>query len=143
MSVMRSTIKVILMVLLVCFGLISCKPETVADQSNPFLSAYNAPFNIPPFERIMAKHYMPAFEKGMEEGRSDIQKIVSNSNKPTFKNTVEAYDRAGELLTRVMMVFQAQAASNTNDSLQAIQIEISPKFAGFTDEVILNAELFN
>jgi peptidyl-dipeptidase Dcp len=123
-------------------NLVSCKQQTEQDFTNPFLSNFNTPFNVPPFEKIMAKHYMPAFEKGIEEGRSDIHKIVSNKEKPTFINTVEAYDRAGELLTRVMMVFIAQSSSNTNDSLQEIQMEISPKYAGFMDEVLLNPELY-
>ena len=123
-------------------SLTGCTRQSEKDSSNPFLTAYNTPFEVPPFEKIMAKHYMPAFEKGIEEAKNDIQMIVSSKEKPTFINTVEAYDRAGGLLTRVMMVFLAQSSSNTNDSLQTIQMEISPKYAGFMDEVLMNAELF-
>lgn len=120
----------------------SCKQQPEADKSNPFLSAYNTPFDVPPFERIMAKHYLPAFEKGMEEGRKDINSIVKNRQEPTFQNTVEALDRAGELLTRVSSVFFAQTNCNTNDSLQTIEMEISPRLAEYNDEIRLNPELF-
>jgi peptidyl-dipeptidase Dcp len=106
------------------------------DLTNPFFSEFNTPFNVPPFEKIMAKHYVPAFEQGIKEGRADIKKIVTNKEKPTFKNTIEAYDKAGALLENVMMVFEAQTSANTNDSLQAIEIEISPKYAGFVDEIL-------
>jgi len=120
----------------------SCKNETAIDKSNPFFSEFNTPFNIPPFEKIMARHYMPAFDKGMEEGRKELQKIISNKEEPTFINTIEALDKSGELLSTVSLVFYAQAGSNTNDSIQAIEVEISPKLAAFNDEISLNPELF-
>jgi len=120
----------------------SCKNKPEADLSNPFYQEYNTPFQVPPFETIMAKHYMPAFEKGMEEGRKDIEKLVKNSEEPTFDNTIGALDKAGELLTRVSTTFFAQASANTNDSLQNIELEISPKLAGYNDEIRLNPDLF-
>jgi peptidyl-dipeptidase Dcp len=90
----------------------------------------------------MAKHYMPAFEKGMTEGRKDIQNLVKNQAEPDFDNTIRALDKAGELLTRVSQVFFAQASANTNDSLKNLEVEISPKLAAFNDEITLNPELF-
>jgi len=120
----------------------SCKNEPGVDKSNPFFSEYNTPFNVPPFEKIMAGHYMPAFEKGMAEGRKEIEELVKNKEEPTFANTVEALDRSGELLTRVTSVFYGQANANTNDSLQNIEVEISPKLAAFNDEILLNPDLF-
>lgn len=120
----------------------SCKQQPVADKSNPFFYDYNTPFDVPPFEKIMAKHYMPAFERGMEEGRKDINAIVKNRQEPTFQNTVEALDRAGELLTRVSSVFFGQTNCNTNDSLQTIEMEISPRLAEYNDEIRLNPGLF-
>lgn len=120
-----------------------CKKSAEMDKTNPFFSAYNTPFDVPPFEKIMAKHYMPAFMRGMEEGRTDIEKIAASKKKPTFANTVEPFDRAGELLTRVSMVFFAQTSANTNDSLQNIEIEISPLLSAYRDEILLNPDLFN
>lgn len=139
---MKNLLNLLLSIIVISISLISCNQNTEPELSNPFFSEYNTPFNVPPFEKIMAKHFMPAFEKGMEEGRKDIEAIVSNTDDPTFRNTIEAYDRAGELLTKVMMVFNAQTASNTNDSLQVIQIEISPEYSGYMDGVLLNAGLF-
>ena len=120
----------------------SCKNEPEKDIINPFFSEFNTPFNVPPFEKIMAKHYIPAFEQGIKDGRNDIKKITTNKEKPTFQNTIEAYDKAGATLTKVMTVFWAQTSANTNDSLQAIEIELSPKYAAFIDEILLNEKLF-
>jgi peptidyl-dipeptidase Dcp len=120
----------------------SCNNQPEVDKTNPFFSEFNTPFEVPPFEKIMAKHYLPAFEKGMSDGREDIKAIVKNNQEPTFENTVETLDRSGDLLTRVSSVFFAQTAANTNDSLQKIEVEISPKLAGYRDEINMNPELF-
>lgn len=120
----------------------SCRNQPEIDTTNPFFSEYNTPFNVPPFEKIMAKHYLPAFEKGISEGREEIESIVKNRQDPTFINTIEALDRSGDLLTRVSSVFFAQASANTNDSLKQIEVDISPVLAGYSDEINLNAGLF-
>lgn len=125
-----------------CLIMASCNSRA-DEKSNPFFSEYNTPFDVPPFEKIHAKHYMPAFEKGMEEGRKDIQNLLSNSEEPNFENTIGAFDRAGKLLTKVASVFFAQASANTSDSLQAIEMEISPRLSAYQDEIILNPELFS
>lgn len=120
----------------------SCKSGTDDDKSNPFFSSYNTPFNVPPFDKIMAKHYMPAFEKGMAEGREAMEKIARNKETPTFSNTIAALDSCDEMLNRVSSVFFAQAESSTNDSLQSIEVEISPELSGYDDEKKLNPDLF-
>jgi len=119
-----------------------CKNQSGVDKSNPFFTAYNTHFDVPPFEKIMAKHYIPAFEKGMADGRQDIAQLINNKKKPTFENTIESLDKTGELLRRVSSVFFAQTSANTGDSLQKIQVEISPVLSGYNDEILLNPKLF-
>jgi len=139
---MKIICKILLICGLACLPIISCNKQPLTDQSNPFLSEYKTKFEVPPFEKIMAKHYMPAINEGMIQGRRDIEKIVSNKKTPTFENTIEAYDNAGELLKNVTAVFFAQSTANTNDSLQKIEIEVSPLISAYNDEILLNPELF-
>jgi peptidyl-dipeptidase Dcp len=120
----------------------SCKNQPEVDKNNPFFSEYNTPFNVPPFEKILAKHYMPAFDKGMSEARLEIKAIIKNKQGPTFENTIETLDRSRDLLTRVSQVFFSQTSANTNDSLKNLEVEISPKLAAFNDEITLNPDLF-
>jgi len=127
---------------LVCLPLVSCNKQPALDKNNPFFLTYNTNFNVPPFEKIMAVHYMPAFNEGMIQGRKDIEKIVTAKKEPTFENTIAAYDKAGELLRNVSAVFFSQSTANTNDSLQKIEIEISPVLSAYNDEILLNPELF-
>ena len=120
----------------------SCKNQPGIDKTNPFFSENKTPFDVPPFEKIMANHYIPAFKKGMDNGKKDIEAIVKSKKEPTFQNTIEALHRAGGLLTRVSSVFSAQTNCNTNDSLQSIEMEISPRLTEYNDEIRLNPRLF-
>lgn len=140
---MKKIYKNLIIYSLFSLAMAGCKNQTEpVETGNPFFSAYNTPFEVPPFERIMAKHYQPAFDKGMTEGRADIDKIIKNKKKPTFENTIVALDNAGELMTRVSSVFFAQTQANTNDSLQKLEMDISPVLSAYRDEIMLNPELF-
>jgi peptidyl-dipeptidase Dcp len=139
---MRKIFKFSLLSGLILFSIAACKNKPDTEISNPFFSAYNTPYNVPPFDRIRAKDYMPAFEKGMEEGRADIEKIVSDTSAPTFENTIEAFDSAGKLMRNVSGIFFSQTSANTSDSLQKIEVEISPKLSAYQDEIMLNEGLF-
>ena len=112
-------------------------------ENNPFYTDYDAPFGIPPFEDIKPEHYIPAIEKGMKEQNKEVEAIVNNSATPTYENTIIALDQSGELFSKVLKVFFNQISANTNDELQKIQMEISPKLSAHSDEISLNPELFN
>jgi peptidyl-dipeptidase Dcp len=120
----------------------SCRNELPVDLNNPFFTEYDTPFGVPPFDKIKAKHYLPAFEKGMADGRKEIENIVRNREEPTFENTFDALDRSGKLLKKVANVFFAQTEANTSDSLQQIEVEISPRLAEYSDDIKLNPGLF-
>ena len=139
---MKRICKMLLISGLISLSFLACKEKQELDKKKPFFNAYNTPFDVPPFEKIMAKHYLPAFEQGMAEGRIEIEKIVNDKQEPTFENTIETYDKSGQLLNNVSLVFFSQTSANTNDSLQKIEIDVSPKLAGFRDEIMLNPGLF-
>jgi Zn-dependent oligopeptidase len=90
----------------------------------------------------MAKHYMPAFIKGMADGREEIKNLSNSKSTPTFQNTIEALDRSGEILNKVSFVFFSLATANTNDSLQKIEVEVSPLLSAYRDEILLDSALF-
>ena len=139
---MKNLLKTIVLAWLLAIALVSCKHGPKTDLSNPFFNDYKTPFDVPPFEKIMAKHYMPAFEKGIAEGRKDLEKILQNKEEATFLNTIKPFDEMGQLLTKVSSVFFEQTSANTNDSLKKIEVEISPKLSEYRDEILLNTVLF-
>jgi len=112
------------------------------EQGNPFFAEWKTPFGVPPFDQIESEHYMPAIDSGIAIARADIAAITASEDAPTFANTIVAYDRAGEMLNKVAYVFYSQTSANTNDTLEKLQMEIAPKISAFSDEVLLNADLF-
>ncbi len=134
----------LILIAMAVIGLSSCKnePKSTLDPSNPFFSKYTTPFEVPPFDKIKPEHYLPAFEQGMAEQKQEVEALVNSSKKPTFANTIRAFDGTGELLTKVSSVFFGITGANTNDELQKIQLEVSPKLAAHNDEINLNPRLF-
>jgi len=134
----------LILICMTVIGLSSCKnePKTVLDPGNPFFSKYTTPFEVPPFDKITNAHFVPAFEEGMVEQKREVAAIVNNKKKPTFENTIRALDRSGELLDKVSSVFGGLSSANTNDELQKIQLEVSPKLAAHNDEINLDPKLF-
>jgi peptidyl-dipeptidase Dcp len=114
----------------------------IAQQSNPFYSAFDTPFGTPPFDRITNEHFMPAFIKGMEEQKKEIDAIVNDTLPPTFFNTVETLDRTGDMLGRVSAVFYSLQSANTNDEIQKIANEVTPLLTKHQDDITLNERLF-
>lgn len=132
-------------VMLVLFGACQNTTEKTEMQTseNPFEQEWDTPFSVPPFNVIKDEHYMPAFKKGMKENLAEIDKIVNNSEAPTFANTVEELERSGKLLTKVQRVFFNLTSSNTNPKMQELQRELSPLLSAHRDKIVLNEGLFN
>ena len=122
-------------------GSVSCADKKQTE--NPFFSEYKTPFGIPPFEQIKEEHYIPAFERGMEEQVKEIEVIVNQTDEPTFDNTIVKYNFSGELLSKVNLVFSNLIGAINNENYQAIAREIKPKLTAHKDNILLNPKLFS
>jgi len=112
------------------------------DAANPFAKPSTLPFQYPAFDKIKDEHFLPAFAAGMREHLREIDTIANNSKAATFDNTIVAMERSGQLLTRVGTTFSNLQGANTNDTLDAIDREMSPKLAAHADAIYLNDKLF-
>ena len=119
-------------------------PDAAEDSmgDNPFLTESTLPYQMPPFDVIEDAHYQPAFEQGMAEQLAEIEAIATQSDPPTFENTIVAMERSGRLLDRVATVFFGLSSAHTNDAMDAVRSEVAPKLAAHTDAILLNADLF-
>ena len=124
-----------------CAAAIVCG-SALAKGDNPFFGKYSSPYGIPPFDKIKVEHYKPAFIKGMEEQKKEIEAIVKNKKTATFENTIVALDRSGKLLNKVSSVFYGRNSANTNAGMQAVSRELSPLLSKHSDDITMNAELF-
>ncbi|MQA22801.1 dipeptidyl carboxypeptidase II [Rugamonas sp. FT103W] len=109
---------------------------------NPLAVASKLPFHYPAFDQIKDEHFKPAFVEGMRIQLKEIEAIANNKQPATFENTVVAMEKSGELLTRVQTTFGNLQGANTNDKLDAIDSEMSPKMAAHGDAIYLNAKLY-
>ena len=116
--------------------------NSYVNQDNPFFQDFNTPHEVPPFQLIRNHHYLPAFKEGIRQQEAEIEAITSNTEAPTFANTVEALEKSGELLNRVSAVFFNLKEANTNDSMQLIAEEATPLLSAHQDNMNLNKKLF-
>lgn len=131
------------MTYLICFaGLVIQSCNQTVNTDNPFFSQYDTPFGVPPFDKIMNRHYLPAFREGIKQHNAELQAIIDNPESATFANTIEAMEKSGQLLNNVSYVFFNLREANTNDSLNAIAEEIMPELTNHTDGINLNEKLF-
>ena len=112
------------------------------DTTNPLLAEWDTPHATPPFDKIKVSDYEPAFETAIAVSRAEVDAIVNNPAKPSFKNTILALEKQGELLERIESVFFNMLQCNTSDELQAIAMRIQPKLTELGNDVSLNLELF-
>jgi len=111
-------------------------------QTNPLLTEYNTPFNVPPFDLIKNEHFLPAFREGIKQQAKIIESIANNPESPTFENTIEALEYSDYLITEVQSVFNNLLSANTNPELQKIATEIAPEISANDDNILLNEKLF-
>lgn len=122
--------------------LVGCNSKKTDMQENPFLSAYDTPYEIPPFDKISYEHYLPALEAGIAQKQAQIDSIVANPEEATFENTIMPLERSGEILDKVAMVFFALDESNSSPEMVEIAEQFYPRYSQFGDEMTMNDALF-
>ena len=110
--------------------------------TNPLLESWNTTFSLPPFSEIKNADFAPAFELAFTQSRAAIKAIADAQETPSFANTIEAMERSDELLERVAGVFFNLASADSNEELEALQRDLSPKFAELHSETMMNESLF-
>jgi peptidyl-dipeptidase Dcp len=110
--------------------------------TNPFFEPSALPYGLPPFADIADEHYRPAFEAGLTEHLAEIQAITGSTEPATFENTIEALERAGQILDRVATVFFNKSSADSTDFTNALEEEMAPLLAAHSDAIRLDAQLY-
>ncbi len=111
--------------------------------TNPLLSDWNTPFELPPFDQISDEDYAPAVDTALESARANIAAIADSAEPPTFENSVEALDKTEDMLNRVLGTFYAVAGADSNEAREALQREFAPKLSAYGSEIVENKALFS
>lgn len=137
------------LICLVTFAAISCgetneKSDMTHQLSadNPLASNFNTPYEVPPFEQITPSHLEEAMLEGMRIQQLEIDAIANNKEDATWENTVLALENSGALLANASQIFYNLNSADTNDELQNLAKELSPKASAHSDAIYMNDALF-
>ncbi|HEY0014815.1 MAG TPA: M3 family metallopeptidase [Longimicrobium sp.] len=111
--------------------------------SNPLLAEWTGPYGgVPPFDRVRVQDFRPALETAMAENLAEIERIAANPAPPTFENTLAAMERAGRSLERVSTSYGIWSSNMNTPDFQAVEREMAPRLAAFSDQITQNTALF-
>ncbi|MBN9071928.1 MAG: M3 family metallopeptidase [Rhizobiales bacterium] len=118
-------------------------PKSVSPDlaKNP-LTHWTGPLGLPDFTRIGDGDFAPVFDAALAAHEKEIAAIAGNPEPPTIDNTLKALELSGEALERVSSIFWCRAGAHTNDTIQALEREISPKMARHYSAISMNEKLF-
>ncbi len=127
----------------VAYGSMHTTAARIPVEDNPLLAEWTGPYGgVPPFDRVRIEHFKPALETAMREQLEEIERIVANPEPPTFENTIVALERSGRTLDRVMAVYGVWASNMSSPEFQAVEREMAPRLAEFSDRITQNEALF-
>ena len=144
---MKQNLKnVMIAVGLVCTALTgqaqTSKAHSAQIVSNSLMKQSTLPFNAPDFSKIKGNDYLPAIRTAIDEQRTEIKKITDNKQKPTFTNTILAYERSGKNLERISNIFYALVSADKTPEIEKAQGTIVPLMTDFENEIKFNQKFF-
>ena len=127
----------------------SCKKDaTTNDNSKPMsdnllLKDFTGPYGgVPAFDKMKVDQVEPAVIEGIEQGLNDIEVIANNTDAPTFKNTIEAMERAGHSLDNVFTYYGIFSSNMSSPEFREVQSALAPKLSDYTSKINQNTKLF-
>ena len=109
---------------------------------NPFLQEWDTPYGIPPFEKITLADYIPAVKAGIEQQEKELEAILNNPEAPTFKNTIDAYERSGEILDKVTGVLYNLQETDGGDEMDKVAEEATELLTAHENSISMNKKFF-
>ena len=117
--------------------------KPTADAVSPLLAPWVGPYGgVPPFDQVKVGDLKPGLETGMAQQLAEIDRIANDPAAPTFENTIAAMERSGRTLHRVATVYGVYSSTLNDEAVQAVEREMAPKLAAFSDQITQNPQLF-
>jgi peptidyl-dipeptidase Dcp len=143
--------KLLLLITISIVVLASCKKEDKAEPTkkdsktmheNPLLAEWTGQFGVAPFDKIKSEDYLPAMREAIKMHDKEVDAIINNKDKASFKNTIEAMENSGAMLNRIANIFYAVTSANIDDVLKDTEKTIGPELTAHSDNIQLNSNLF-
>ena len=111
--------------------------------TNPMLKPWEGAYQgIPAFDRVKVADVKPAMLKAMELSLEEMEAIASNSEPPTFENTIEEMERSGAPLDRAFAYYGVFSSNLSSPEFREVQSELAPLFSEFQSKITQNEALF-
>ena len=121
----------------------ACALMNAPGNANPLLGDWTGPAGgVPPFDQVRVADFKPALQAAMAENLAEIDKITGNTSPPSFENTIVALERSGQTFNRVSSIYGVWSSTMSSAEFQAVEREMQPKLAAFSDKIYQNAPLF-
>ena len=127
---------------LILTGLIFTNMKNENKAVNPLLVEWKTVHQTPPFQEIRHEHFIPAIDQLLAEAKSEVNEVIDNPAAPTFENTIQALEVSGKKLSRATTILFNLNSAETDDTIQSITREVSPKLSAYHNFVSLNSKLF-
>ncbi len=114
----------------------------MSETAKVLLQDWQTPFGLPPFSQIKPEDFEAAFEEAFKLGEQNLKSVAQNDEEPTFENTIAALELAEDALEQVASVFFNLSSADTNETLQQVERNVSPKLAAYSTKKLLNPALF-
>ena len=111
-------------------------------RENPFLTEWDTPYGIPPFDEIQIDDYIPAIKAGIAQQQQEIDAITSNPEAPTFDNTIAPYEESGEILSKVAGVLYNITETDRTAELDSVMEAAIPLMTEHSDNIAFNKALY-
>ena len=112
------------------------------NRENPFLTDWNTPYGIPPFQEIQVDNYIPAIQAGIEQQKKEIEDIVNNPDAPPFDNTILPLELSGEILRKVSGVLYNVSETDRTHALDSVMELAIPMMTEHSDNLSFNKGLY-
>ncbi|WP_108783759.1 M3 family metallopeptidase [Pontivivens insulae] len=111
--------------------------------TNPLISDWNTPFQMPPFEQIETGQFAEAFDVAINEARAGAEAVATQAAEPTFENTIEALEQSDALLDRVAGVFYNLSGTDSDSEIETLMRDLSPRLSALSSEIFQDQRLFS
>jgi peptidyl-dipeptidase Dcp len=134
--------KILFVGMMILTGLTTINMKNDTKAVNPLLTEWKTVHQTPPFNEIKHEHFVPAIDQLLAKAKTEVDGIINNPEAPTFKNTIVALEESGKKLSRATTILFNLNSAETDDSIQAIARDVSPKLSEYQNYVSLNEKLF-
>ena len=109
---------------------------------NPFLTEWDTPYGIPPFDQFQIEDYIPAIEAGISQQEKEIKAITDNPDAPTFENTILPLELSGDILSKVSGVLYNITETDQTPELDSVMDAAIPLMTAHEDNISFNKDLY-